>query len=494
MGAAASIATVVVSSIPAIAAGVLHLVRLLRSTPPGENPTHAAIEAENRAQAAREESERLIEEAEVSAQRAQEAQAAMEAAQAEAERIKAQAEGDQLESQHREREAREEAQKAVEAARQEASRQQQLAEQENHRAVESQRAAEEAARLAAQEAQAVRESAQAEQEEAQRRESEMREEARKAVEAAQQEALRQQHIAQEENRRALESLQAAEEVARIAADEARAAVEAREDMARQLREGIQPVVMPTMAQFEEAKQRIEYRDGFYHFAIAGTAGSGKSSLINALRGLKNKDSRAAPTGIVETTLSVGRFPDADSKNPIVWYDIPGAGTLKVPDWQYFNDQGLYVFDAIVVLVDNRFTKTDIAILRNARLFRIPCYIVRSKADVHIRNVMLDMGYDSDDEEQDEEAREEIEESARESFIDGTRANVGDILRNADLPAQRVYIVSNSTMLSATKRNITSKVAKRMIDELEFLRDLLKDAFKRRGVAEKAKGLSSLLGV
>ncbi|EIW74614.1 hypothetical protein CONPUDRAFT_18766, partial [Coniophora puteana RWD-64-598 SS2] len=190
--------------------------------------------------------------------------------------------------------------------------------------------------------------------------------------------------------------------------------------------------------------------GYYHFAVTGIAGSGKSSLINAFRGLRNRDAEAAATGIAETTLQTARFPDADPANHVVWYDIPGAGTLKIRDWQYFNDQGLYVFDALVVLVGNRFTATDVAILRNARLFNIPCYIVRSKADAHIRNVMIDMGYDSDDDEQDTRSRGTLEATAREHFVSATRNNVRENLRNADLPDQMVYILSNSTMLSVVK--------------------------------------------
>ncbi|KAJ7231729.1 P-loop containing nucleoside triphosphate hydrolase protein [Mycena haematopus] len=248
--------------------------------------------------------------------------------------------------------------------------------------------------------------------------------------------------------------------------------------------------MPSADDLEEAKRRIGYRDGLYHFAVAGIAGGGKSSLINALRGLRNRDVGAAATGITETTLRVSRFPDSDPKNPFVWYDIPGAGTLQVRDWQYFNEQGLYVFDALVVLVDNRFTMTDIAILRNARLFGIPCYIVRSKADIHIHNVMMDMGYESDDEEQDARSRAKIEYAAREHFVSATRQNVRDNLRAADLPDQRVYIVSNSTMLSATRANITTKMAKKLIDEFGFLQDLLGDAYKRRGGVAKAKGSSA----
>ena len=206
-------------------------------------------------------------------------------------------------------------------------------------------------------------------------------------------------------------------------------------------------------------------------------------------GIGMRDAGAAAAGTTETTLRVARFPDSDPKNPFVWYDIPGAGTLQVQDWQYFNKQGLYVFDALVVLVDNRFTMTDVAILRNARLFGIPCYIVRSKADGHVRNLMREMGYESDDEEQDARSRAELEYAAREHFVSATRQNVRENLRSADLPEQRVYIVSNSTMLSATKGNVT-KAAKKIIDEFEFLHDLLADAYRRRGGVAKAKGSST----
>ncbi|KAJ7772817.1 hypothetical protein B0H14DRAFT_3589228 [Mycena olivaceomarginata] len=408
----------VVSLIVPVVTAVAGLLSNLRSKPAGNNPTHTDIETANRlqreqqerdreAQIAEEEADRLAQEAEMNIQRARDAQAAMEAAQAEAERIRTEAEK---------------------------------------------------TRVAAERA------AEAERHEAQRREQEIREEARRAMEVAQQEALRQQQLAEEENRLAVEAQRAAEEAARVAADEARAALEAKAEVERQLREGIQPVVMPSDADLEDAKRRIGYRDGL--------------------------DAGAAATGITETTLRVGRFPDSDPKNPFVWYDIPGAGTLQVRDWQYFNKQGLYVFDALVVLVDNRFTMTDVAILRNARLFGIPCYIVRSKADSHVRNLMREMGYESDDEEQDARSRAALEYAAREHFVSATRQNVRENLRGADLPEQRVYIVSNSTMLSATKGNVTTKTAKKIIDEFEFLRDLLGDAYKRRGGVEKAKGSST----
>ncbi|KAK7062428.1 P-loop containing nucleoside triphosphate hydrolase [Favolaschia claudopus] len=270
------------------------------------------------------------------------------------------------------------------------------------------------------------------------------------------------------------------------------AEETKAELEHQLREGIQPVLMPTDAELEDTKRKIGYQEGVYHCAIAGDAGSGKSSLANVLRGLRNGQAGAAATGITETTLKVARLPDPNPQRPFVWYDIPGPGTLKVQDWLYFHKQGLYVFDAIVVLIDNRVTTTDIAILRNARRFEIPCYIVRSKADVHVRNIMRERGYESDDEEYAVEDREKLEEQARDFFVRETRQNVQQNLRNVGLPPQRVYIVSNSKMLSAMKGNAPladSKKAKKFIDEYDFLLGVLRDADGKRGSGAAASGPS-----
>ena len=218
--------------------------------------------------------------------------------------------------------------------------------------------------------------------------------------------------------------------------------------------------------------------------MAGVAGGGKSSLINAFRGLRNKDPGSAATGVTETTLAMARYANSEV-DPYVWYDIPGAGTLKIPDWQYFNMQGLYVFDCTIVLFDNRFTMTDIAILTNCRRFNIPTYIVRSKSDQHIRNLMRDMGYDSDDDEDDEDRKKKLYRTARQQFIEQTRRSVKDNLENANIPDQRVYIISNETMLGVVKE----KRPKKVIDEIQLLNDLVGEAQIRRSRrdAEAAAG-------
>ena len=139
--------------------------------------------------------------------------------------------------------------------------------------------------------------------------------------------------------------------------------------------------MSSMEELAAVKRRIQYREDCFHFAVAGISGSGKSSPVNAFRGLRGRD---VAVGVTERALQVTRYPDANPEKPFVWYEIPGAGAVKLHDWQYFIDQGLYVFDSIVILFDTRFTLTDIAILANARRFNIPTYIVRSKADRRTR--------------------------------------------------------------------------------------------------------------
>ncbi|EPS92831.1 hypothetical protein FOMPIDRAFT_59982 [Fomitopsis schrenkii] len=234
-----------------------------------------------------------------------------------------------------------------------------------------------------------------------------------------------------------------------------------------LREGVRPVVWPTLEELRAAKERLGYEEGLFHFAIAGIAGSGKSSMVNAVRGLRNSNERAAaaPTGVVETTSAVGRFRDPDPKHPFVWYDVPGAGTLAVPDWQYFTDQGLYIFDCIIVLFDIRLTETDIAILRNAARFDIPTYIVRSKALQHIRNLARDLtGEDSDEDDEDAQISPVVLQGARETYLEA-----------AKLPQQRVYIVDKDRLAKVVK----GKPVKNPIDELDLLHDLLAEAHRRQ---------------
>ncbi|TFY55796.1 hypothetical protein EVJ58_g8022 [Rhodofomes roseus] len=239
---------------------------------------------------------------------------------------------------------------------------------------------------------------------------------------------------------------------------------------------IEPLSIPTAEEYYAAKQRLQYEEGYIHFAIAGVAGSGKSSLLNAFLGKKSSDGGAAPTGTSETTMTLARYGDPHLDNPFVWYDFPGAGTLRVPGDQYFIHQALYAFDAIIVLFDNRFTEVDLAILKNAKLFNIPTYIARSKAHQQVSNVLNDMPTG--------QTRRGARREARDQYDRDTRNTVKKNLREAGLPDQRVYIVDKDNLYSIVEGQ--REPSDDDFDEWELLQDLLGEARRRRVIEEEGE--------
>lgn len=249
---------------------------------------------------------------------------------------------------------------------------------------------------------------------------------------------------------------------------------------------IKPIVWPTEQEYLNARAKIQYSPTHFTFAVAGIAGSGKSSLINIFLDLPDSHPNAAPTGVVETTSEIRRYPDPGQEPPrkwTVWYDIPGAGTLNIPGWQYFNQQCLFVFDLIIVLVGDRMTQVDLEILKNCRLYQMPTFIVRSKADQYIRNTLKSNGYDSG-----EEIPAERRQHFRNDYINRTRASIASQLAQAGLPPQYVYIVSCSKGFRAEYAAFTAGSEQPMsrnrgnldfVDEKQLINDLMHAAAARR---------------
>jgi len=346
---------------------------------------------------------------------------------------------------------------------------------------------EDAAKLAADQARLDVERAKQQGEDSEKREKEAKEkeeEAKRLAEESKQAALDAQKRELEANARVLET-QKREAEARKAADEARKReAEAQKDLQQAkfyLEKGIQPEVWPTKEEFQLAKSRIQYDPEKLHFAVCGSSGSGKSSLVNAFRGLKNSSSQAARTGVVETTLAITRYPDPRQELPykrFVWFDCPGAGTLEIPGWQYFNQQGLFIFDIIVLVYDTRFTQIDVSIIQNCERFKIPLFIVRSKADIHIRNIMQDLGYDENDDDADNDFDEYLAR-ARKVLIDTTRNNLETNLEKAELAKREVFIVSGSVVYSLITEKENRKRTAPAIDENRLMQTVLKIAHARR---------------
>ncbi|OSX65655.1 hypothetical protein POSPLADRAFT_1107200, partial [Postia placenta MAD-698-R-SB12] len=370
-----------------------------------------------------------------------------------------------------EQQRREQEMRVAEEQRRAAEEQRRIAEENARRVEEERRRADEARRRAEEEARRAEEQRKIAEEQRRRAEEEQR-----RADEAKRLAEEQRRQAEEQRRRNEEERARAEEEARIARIAEEAAAQARiqaekeaaharmaqEEAERALQEGIKPIIVPTVEEVAATKTRLQYQEGSFHFAVAGISGSGKSSLINALRGLRNnsKDPRVAAAGVVETTSVVARYPDP-MRNDVVWYDVPGAGTLDFPDWVYFNDQGLYIFDCILVLTDNRFTDTDLAILRNCARFKIPAFVVRSKWQQHVENILDDL---QDEDDEDDDARLI---RARNKLVAETTASVSENLANAELPPQRVYVVDKEALVQV----VNGAEPAHLFDERDLVREL-----------------------
>ncbi|RMJ08858.1 hypothetical protein CDV36_011539 [Fusarium kuroshium] len=120
--------------------------------------------------------------------------------------------------------------------------------------------------------------------------------------------------------------------------------------------------------------------------VCGSSGSGKSSLLNALRGLHNSHPDAASVGIRETTVEKQEYPGAACFGRFSLVDFPGAGTQRVPANGYFNANKLHCYDCILIICGERFGEIEIALVQACIVQRKPFAIVRSRSDETIRRV------------------------------------------------------------------------------------------------------------
>lgn len=237
---------------------------------------------------------------------------------------------------------------------------------------------------------------------------------------------------------------------------------------------------PTAREFNAALQRVQYNNLNFHFAIAGSSGCGKSSLINSFLNLNPHDVGAAPTGVTETTLEMGRYPDPGTQPPrpwTVWYDIPGAGTQRISDSQYFTAQALFVFDVIMVVIGNRFLESDCQIIRCCLQFTIPFFIVRSKSDQEITNMMRD----KDEDYQGPFNSGELFLRCRKEFREESQKMVTAELKRATLPDQVLYCVSKRIL-----RDVYAGFLEQSTNvdddchELALVTELMTAVYERRG--------------
>ncbi|XP_013202525.1 T-cell-specific guanine nucleotide triphosphate-binding protein 1-like [Microtus ochrogaster] len=121
-----------------------------------------------------------------------------------------------------------------------------------------------------------------------------------------------------------------------------------------------------------------------HIAVTGETGSGKSSFINALRGVGHEEEGAACTGATETTTERTPYPHPKLPQVTVW-DLPGIGSTSFPPEKYLTEMKFGEYDFFIIISTSRFKENDAQLAKAIKRMDMNFYFVRAKIDSDIYN-------------------------------------------------------------------------------------------------------------
>lgn len=160
-------------------------------------------------------------------------------------------------------------------------------------------------------------------------------------------------------------------------------------------------------------------------AVIGESGTGKSSFINALRGLSHEAEEAADVGTVETTMH--KIPYQHPKYPsVTFWDLPGTGTPDFLPETYLDKMGFDNYDFFIIISSSRFSHNDALLAQKIKEAGKKFYFVRTKVDSDLYN------------EKKTKPRTFKKENVLQQIRDYCLANLSYI----GVPEPRVFLISN----------------------------------------------------
>ncbi|XP_069932427.1 interferon-gamma-inducible GTPase 10 isoform X2 [Oryctolagus cuniculus] len=121
-----------------------------------------------------------------------------------------------------------------------------------------------------------------------------------------------------------------------------------------------------------------------NIAVTGDSGSGKSSLVNTLRGIGDEGEDAAPVGAKDTTMERKPYKHPKFPSVTIW-DLPGFGTPNFQLKGYLDKVKFGEYDLFIIVSASFFTKYDLELAKGIRAMKKNFYLVRTKVDFDLQN-------------------------------------------------------------------------------------------------------------
>ncbi|XP_059102035.1 LOW QUALITY PROTEIN: immunity-related GTPase family M protein [Peromyscus eremicus] len=116
-----------------------------------------------------------------------------------------------------------------------------------------------------------------------------------------------------------------------------------------------------------------------NIAVIGESGTGKSSFINAFRGVGHEEEESAPIGVVETTMRRTPYRHPNIPDVVIW-DLPGIGTTNFPPKDYLKKMKFNEYDFFIIVSATHFRKNDIDLAKAVSMMKKDFYFMRTKVD------------------------------------------------------------------------------------------------------------------
>ncbi|CAC5400621.1 unnamed protein product [Mytilus coruscus] len=119
-------------------------------------------------------------------------------------------------------------------------------------------------------------------------------------------------------------------------------------------------------------------------AVAGESGTGKSSFINAIRGVKHGDSSFAEVGFGDTTMEIKKYQHPKNKR-IQLYDLPGYNTTQMTLQNLLKDLNLSDFDCCLLFFYPVPSPADKTFVQQLQTAGTKFCFIRAKIDEDFEN-------------------------------------------------------------------------------------------------------------